>query len=398
MGLPTIPLGGSNRSLRSNPLRVPILLALMALVFYLQFSHLSKQAFETPASVVKLHEANLHALERGLQKCDDAYLQPVEYQFPVSLARTNPRWNSRHGQNRSVLLANATLFDGEHVLSDQVNILFDKGIIKSVTPASSGTPVMGEDVLTTDLRGNFVTPGLVDMHSHHLLMPWPDLPSTDDGNEENDLTGPLTPFVRSLDGMKPYDFATTAIASGGVTSSLILPGSANIIGGEAFPVKNVLGSGADGEEVVEEMLLEYGVPRADRRRYMKAACGENPRRSYKHTRMGNAWLLRQLMTRGQKLVEKQDSWCLSAAVARDSSDVDTVASFLQTKGDFHEDLELESTAAILRGNINLNIHCYEQEDFEDMLRHSKEFGFRIAAFHHAIEAWRVPDMIKDSGQ
>lgn len=398
MGIPVIPMGRSNRSMRSNSLRVPILLALMALLFYVQFSHLSKQVFETPASVLRLHEANLRALENGLQKCDDAYRQPLEYQFPVSSTRTNPRWNPMHGQNHSVLLANATLFDGEYVLSDPVNILFDRGTIKSVTPTSSGTSFVEEDVVIMDLRGKFVTPGLVDMHSHHLVMSWPELPSTDDGNEMNDLTGPLTPFVRSIDGMKAYDVATIAIASGGVTSSLILPGSANIIGGEAFPVKNVLRSGADGEEVVDEMLLEYGVPQADRRRYMKAACGENPKRLYKHTRMGNAWLFRQLMTRGQKMVEKQDSWCLSAAVARDSSDVDVITSFLQRKGDFPEDLELESTVALLRGNININIHCYEQEDFEDMLRHSNEFDFRIAAFHHAIEAWRVPEMIKASGQ
>jgi hypothetical protein len=53
---------------------------------------------------------------------------------------------------------------------------------------------------------------------------------------------------------------------------------------------------------------------------------------------------------------------------------------------------------MLRGKVGVNIHCYETEDFWDMIHHSKEFGFRIQAFHHALEAWKVPEMIKDSGE
>jgi hypothetical protein len=53
---------------------------------------------------------------------------------------------------------------------------------------------------------------------------------------------------------------------------------------------------------------------------------------------------------------------------------------------------------MLRGQVGVNVHCYEPEDFEDMLLHSKEFGFRIQAFHHALAAWQVPEMIKASGE
>ncbi len=106
--------------------------------------------------------------------------------------------------------------------------------------------------------------------------------------------------------------ATAIIASGGVTTSLILPGSANIMGGEAVLVKNALRSGENSEEVVEEILLEHGIPVSHRRRFMKMACGENPRRAYKHTRMGNAWYFRKHMERAKELMRKQDAWCLQS--------------------------------------------------------------------------------------
>jgi hypothetical protein len=150
------------------------------------------------------------------------------------------------------------------------------------------------------------------------------------------------------------------------------------------------------------MLLDYGLPKAERQRYMKMACGENPRRVYKHTRMGNAWLFRKHMERAVELKARQDAWCLAAATARESGDKSVIArlttSSSEKKGGLPEELQLESSVAMLRGKIGINIHCYEPEDFQDMLIHSKEFGFRIQAFHHALSAWKVPEMIKKSGQ
>lgn len=292
-----------------------------------------------------------------------------------------------------MILRNATLFDGEGFIP-AVDIQFSKGVVVSVSPTSARS-ASGAKVV--ELDGKYVTPGLVDMHSHHLVWSWPEVPQSDDTNEVNPATGPLTPFVRSLDGMKADDIGTTLIASGGVTSSLILPGSANVMGGEGFVVKNALKSGDVGEERVEDLLLEHGIPKEERRRFMKMACGENPKRVYKHTRMGNAWIFRHQMERARELVERQDEWCLSAAVARDSGDIAAIAA-LSAKGGLPEELELESSAAILRGQIGVNVHCYEPEDIEDMLLHSKEFNFRIQAFHHALSAWKVPELIKESGE
>jgi imidazolonepropionase-like amidohydrolase len=167
------------------------------------------------------------------------------------------------------------------------------------------------------------------MHSHHLAISWPILLETDDSNEINPETGPLTPQVRVIDSIKAYDIATTIIASGGVTTSLILPGSANIMGGEAVIVKNLLRSGVNSEEVVEEILLEHGIPKDERRRYMKMACGTNPRSVYDHTRMGNAWIFRKHMTRARELLQKQDDWCLTAQSLSSSGDTDKLAALIR---------------------------------------------------------------------
>ena len=379
--------------------RVPLLgLALFGLL-YLQFLYLPSRLVETSQSQLKLSEHRFQILDHGLSKCASNKLSAVRHKVPPSLQRANPRWSKE--KSNPVVVTNATLFDGTSFMTESVNILMDRGIITAVTPAAQGLGELSERATVLDAAGRYVTPGLVDMHSHHISSTWPGFEATEDTNEVNDETGPLTPQVRVLDTMKAYDPAATLIASGGVTASLILPGSANIMGGEAYPVKNVLRSGVNGEEVVEELLLEHGIPYPERQRYMKMACGENPKRVYDHTRMGNAWKFRSQMAKGKDLMAKQDAWCLSAAAAKESGDVASIRELVEPtiadKGGYPEELALDSTVAMLRGQVNVNIHCYEPEDFEDMLRHNEEFNFSIAAFHHAIEAWKVPELIKSTG-
>jgi hypothetical protein len=385
--------------------------ALLPTILLLGFLFVTFYPLQRANYVVEFHNNNAaisklqwDALKAGLRRCDELTAPSPSYASPVPADRVNPRWNSIRGQSTTTVLRNATLFDGDGFYLEPVDVFFEKGVIRAVdlTSARDLNDFDHASINVLDVNGQFVTPGLVDMHSHHLVGPWPDLKNYDDTNEINDATGPLTPFVRSLDGMKAYDIATTIIASGGVTSSLILPGSANIMGGEAFPIKNVLRSGEHGEEIVEELLLEHGIPKANRRRYMKMACGENPRRVYHHTRMGNAWVFRHHLARAKDLREKQDAWCAAATAAAHQEDSAAIAALLTAgadgKGGLPEELELDSTIAMLRGKIGVNVHCYEQEDFEDMLLHSEEFGFRIQAFHHALSAWKVPELIKSSGQ
>ncbi|EED16397.1 conserved hypothetical protein [Talaromyces stipitatus ATCC 10500] len=392
---------------RRRPFRVGrLVLPVLIVIGFLWFT----SDYHTPQSkyIVEFHgepqlaQSQWDRLDAHLQKCEEYNRPLVSYALPVSANRSNPRWNPVSGQSQTTVLRNVTLFDGDSISAEPVDILFEEGVVRSISSTSANDIEIDSHTVVRHYNGEFVTPGLVDMHSHHLALSWPILSVSKDENEINPETGPLTPMVRSLDSLKPYDIATTIIASGGVTTSLILPGSANIMGGEAFPVKNLLRGGEHSEEVVEDLLLEHGIPKEDRRRYLKMACGENPKRVYHHTRMGNAWKFRHHMARAKDLRESQDAWCAAATIAKQNRDSSAAAGLLADgpsgKGGLPEELELDSTVAMLRGKININVHCYEPEDFEDMLLHSEEFGFHIQAFHHALSAWKVPELIKSSGQ
>ncbi|KAK8034743.1 carbohydrate esterase family 9 [Apiospora rasikravindrae] len=367
---------------------VPVLLALTLTlgIAYLYGALLSRTPAKGPAS-----SSTTIKFQAALKTCAARHALPAE---PMPETReTNSRWNAIRGQGETIVLRNATLFDGESFVSGPVDIRFSKGLITSVTPASS-TDARIIGVKEYDLRGRYVTPGLVDMHSHHTTGSWPGTSVSQDNNEINSMFGTLTPFLRIIDSMKAYDKSTETIASGGITTSLILPGSANTMGGEGTVIKNVLKSGDSGEYVVEELLLERGLPAEDRHRYMKFACGENPKHSYGHERFGLAYILRRQLSRAKQMMDKQDAWCEMASLPK-SAAVQT--RFMEQAGDYPEELELESTIGLMRGRVAMHNHCYEPEDMETMLRVMREFGIRVRAFHHAIEAWQVPEMLKEYG-
>lgn len=339
--------------------------------------------------------ASQNAFYEGLQECHENAVSLFQRDAPSS-DRQNPRWNPISGQKSPIILQNATLFDGESILSEFVDIIFDAGIIRSIIPSGSNDSSFPVNAEVINIHGKHVTPGLVDMHSHHLESPYPALSGTADVNERP-LLGPITPFVRALDGFTASDPAIRIIASGGVTSSLALPGSANIVGGEAYPVKNLPFPGADGEPVIEELLLEHGIPEKQRQRYLKMACGENPRRVYGHTRLGLAWLLRKELARAREVQRDQDAWCRAAVEVEKSNRYTRtreISQFLLRQGDRPHSFELETLLALLRGELNVNVHCYTPEDLERMLSVLHEFGVHIKGFHHALEAWQVPELLK----
>ncbi|KAH6610386.1 hypothetical protein Trco_000406 [Trichoderma cornu-damae] len=341
----------------------------------------------------------LRHFDESLAQCRD--LDRVPGRPEPGSRKSNPRWSPTNGQAGAVVLRNATLFDGEAFIPYPVDIVFSKGLVeairKSADDDSSDKAVVGDDgVVEYDVRGRHVTPGLVDMHSHHFVSLWPTTEVSDDSNEMNPATKAFTPMVRVLDALKPYDEAAALVLSGGVTSSLILPGSANLVAGEGVPVKNSLYSGEHSEPVVEDLLLERGVPASERRRYMKFAFGENPKAAWGYTRLGNAWHLREHLQRAKELKDRQDDYCSAILEARHWRE-GRKAGFVHHRGRFPFQLELESTVAVLRGRVNVQNHNYEPEDLETMLRISHEFGYRVGAFHHATEAWKVPNLLREQG-
>ncbi|KAJ3036750.1 hypothetical protein HDV00_002412 [Rhizophlyctis rosea] len=146
------------------------------------------------------------------------------------------------------------------------------------------------------------------------------------------------------------------------------------------------------------MLLNTGMTNEDGRqwRWMKMACGENPfwygtRGMMPESRLGEGWLLRQRFEQARALKRSQDDWCSSASLAAQKYGEESAHFFVD--GRYPEDLKHESLVALLRGDIRLNVHCYETYDIELLIRTAHEFDFNITTFHHALEAWEIAGIL-----
>ncbi|KAF8530567.1 hypothetical protein BU17DRAFT_35761 [Hysterangium stoloniferum] len=283
--------------------------------------------------------------------------------------------------NMPTLIHNATIWTGNGDGWEQVNgdILLDRGIIKWVGGfrLKEAKSLFGTGLTIVDVKGAWVTPGLVDIHSHAGVMSYPQLSGAADTNS---ILGITQPWLRSLDGLNTHDEEYPLIVAGGVTTSHILPGSANAIGGQAFTIKNrPTLERSSSSRLVEQM----GSPNSTGWRHLKQACGENPSRTYAGTRMDTAWALRTAYDEARKLKLKQDRFCAAAMAGKWNG-----------LGEFPDDLKWEALVDVLRGKVKVHNHCYEAVDFDSIVRLTNEFKFPIAAFHHAQEAYLVPDLIK----
>jgi imidazolonepropionase-like amidohydrolase len=220
-----------------------------------------------------------------------------------------------------------------------------------------------------DGAGKYVTPGIIDTHSHLGVYPAPGVQANSDGNE---ATNPSTPYVWAEHSVWPQDPQFPRNLSGGVTTLQVLPGSANLIGGRSVVLKVVPSRTVQGMKFPG---AKYG---------LKMACGENPKRVYQSrgpsTRMGNVAGYRTAWIQAEAYRRRWDKW------NKDH------------KGDPPaRDLGMETLAEVLRGNILVHNHCYRADEMAQMIDIAKEFGYKIRAFHHGVEAYKLADVLaKDS--
>ncbi|KAJ3180590.1 hypothetical protein HDU85_003994 [Gaertneriomyces sp. JEL0708] len=344
------------------------------------------------------------AYQDGMIKCHSIARRSDEGEPAPNERARNPRFeigfkSTTNATNRATILKHATLWDGDGSLWKDIDIALHNGMVYKVQQDLSTQALAKELKLDVslfdiiDVEGRYVTPGLVDMHSHVGVDSWPALRATDDTNEMTE--SPTLPQLRSLDGFNPHDPAIQTINSGGVTTSLILPGSGNLMGGEAYAIKHRKVE----TNSAEDMLLNAGMSNDDGKqwRWMKMACGENAKTFYGEkgmlpgSRLGEGWLFRKYFEAARDLLQQQDDWCTAAEAAENKYGKDAARFFVS--GRFPEEQKYESLVALLRGDVRLNTHCYETYDLEMMVRHSHEFGFKITTFHHALEAWRVPELL-----
>jgi imidazolonepropionase-like amidohydrolase len=274
-----------------------------------------------------------------------------------------------------VLIQDATVLTGTGVRLEHTDVLVSNGRIAAIgsnLPAQSGVTVV-------DAKGRTLTPGIIDIHSHLGVYPSPAVSGLDDGNE---ATAPVTANVWAEHSIWPVDPGFQKALEGGVTSLMILPGSANLIGGRGVVVKNV-------PSVTYQGMKFPGAPHG-----LKMACGENPKRVYggkgqaPSTRMGNVAGYRAQWIEAQDYLREQDVY---AAKLKAGGKVAEEAKPPK------KDLRLETLAGVLRGDIKVQMHCYRADEMATMIDMSHEFGFHIAAFHHAVEAYKISNRLADEG-
>jgi hypothetical protein len=383
---------------RSRALRF-LVLACIVFIAYAQWRQM--QSFSLRPKAITSHTLNTHSLSIARLQEDLATCAKLAHK-PSDAAGAGRSKNARYiDGHKPTLIRNALVWTGEpapgHSYSEaevragkgygwtKHDLLLQHGIIASISDAgeSLSSDAVPDDAVTYDAHGRPLTSGIVDMHSHAGVDSLPGLRGNQDTNEGS---SDITPYVRSIDGLNPLDHQLQVIKSGGVTTSLILPGSANNIGGEAFVIKHAVGR-ADGRNETSAMDM-LAAPDGEWR-YMKMACGENPKRVYGRfgkqgpvSRLGESWEFRHAFETAAKVVRAQDDWCAAAA----ERGIGAMASYLPA------DIEWESLSAVLRGQVLVNTHCYTIPDLEAYVDHTNEFKFAVRAFHHAHQTYLVPEV------
>ncbi|KDQ21348.1 hypothetical protein BOTBODRAFT_99933 [Botryobasidium botryosum FD-172 SS1] len=377
-----LPVAASGRA-RSPPaqrLAMPLLITSISLIsFLVYFSTLPSVPIRRPSIPIfgKQVIAQCRALRDTPAPPESFFARTQSDRF---VSGTKPIW-----------IRNATIWTGgdNGLETLEGDILIDGGIIKAVGGVPRALLRHYRDVVEINAAKAWVTPGIVDIHSHIGV---DSIPQLDGASDYYSVHGIAQPWMRSIDGLNTHDASYKLSIAGGVTTSLILPGSAAAIastGGQAFAIKlRDTPEGSPTSKVIEPPHTLNGT-RVDpslplRWRHMKHACGENPSGAFKGTRFDTAWSFRHAYNEARKVKEQQDAYCEKALAG-------------QWKGlepSIPENLQWEALVDVLRGRVKINVHCYESVDFDAMVRLSNEFQFPISAFHHAHEAYLVPDLIK----
>ncbi len=259
--------------------------------------------------------------------------------------------------SENIVIRNATVFDGNGNKFQNYDVHFSNGEIQNI-----GSNLLVEGAVEIDGTGKFVTPGIIDNHSHMGVYPAPGVRTSSDGNE---ATSPVTAEVWAEHSVWSQDPQYKLALAGGVTTFHVLPGSANLFGGRGVTLKNV------SANTVPDMKFP-GAPHS-----LKMACGENPKRVYSSsgpsTRMGN-------------VAGYRNAWIGAEEHRRRLEEDPSI-----------RDLRNETLVGVLDGKILVHNHCYRADEMATMINISQEFGYSVSTFHHGVEAYKIADLLADEG-
>ena len=254
-----------------------------------------------------------------------------------------------------MLFKNATIYTMEQdpFVGD---FKIDKGVFTEI--GKDLTANEGEDV--QDLNGLYVFPGLVESHCH---LGTEETAIRFEGNDVNEITDPITPNMRGIDGCNPMDETVELALKGGVTTVAAGPGSANVLGGTFFAYKTK-------GNCIDEMSIQNPIA-------MKAAFGENPKRCYQgkkiDTRMQISALLRETLAKTKEYLAKKEAG-----------------------KDVAYDQKLEAMIPVIKKEMPLKCHCHRADDILTVIRIAKEYDIKVT-LDHVTDARCIIPQIKESG-
>ncbi|MDR1960680.1 MAG: amidohydrolase [Gracilibacteraceae bacterium] len=227
--------------------------------------------------------------------------------------------------------------------------------------------IFGADTILLDCIGQSILPGFIDAHCHvgigEEIFQY-------EGDDVNEMTDPLTPELRAIDGVNPEDEAFRDARRGGITALFVCPGSANVIGGTGAVLKTA-------GRVVEEMILREPAG-------LKAALGENPKTVYGEqkklpsTRMGTAALLRQAFADAQTYQDK---------LRQGQKDAEKLP---------ERDLGMENLLLVLEKKMPLRAHAHRADDIMTAIRIAREFDFDLV-IEHCTDGHKIADILAEAG-
>lgn len=282
--------------------------------------------------------------------------------FTIFIGLTSPSLVSAQSKTE-VLIRNATVLTAARGTLENADILIENGKIVRVGKNLKA----GANARTIDGSGKFVSPGIIDCHSHTML------------DAVNEFSYSVTSMARIRDVLNPNDVSIYRALAGGVTTANLLHGSANAIGGQNTVVKFKYG------KPVEDFLMPDAPPG------IKFALGENPKRTnfnptpgaafrYPRTRMGVMEVIRDAFIRARDYKKSWDDFRAK-----------------KTSVEPRRDLELEPLVEILEGKRLVHAHGYRSDEHLNLLLLADEFGFKVATLQHALEAYKIAPEIAKRG-
>jgi imidazolonepropionase-like amidohydrolase len=261
-----------------------------------------------------------------------------------------------------MILRGATILDGAGGRIDGGDVLVRGGRIVAV-----GKGLANPGVREVDAKGRWVTPGVIDVHSHNGTFV---VPLTDIDRESSDVAEVSSPNGADTwieTAVNPQDMGFDRALMHGVTTMQILPGSTPIFAGRSVVVKPI------HAPTVWDMKVAGGA------QGFKMACGENPK-SWGGEKDNDGPTSRQGV-----IAYMRQAFLDAQAYGRD-----------RAAGKVGRDLKKEALLGILSGEVRVNLHCYRANDIASVLAVAKEFGFKIGAIHHATEAYKIPGLLRES--